>query len=154
MALELSTIGSKVKYKVGTGATFPSTLSGFTEIPDIVSISEDNAEAENIDVTNLVDTRRRAIPGLLGSTDAMTLTANFTVAFKTAWETLLTAAETARAAGNTVWFEFTLPGHSDSWYIGGMPQAIGYAGAEVGQAQQLEVRITKNDPHGYASAST
>lgn len=153
MALEFSTIGTKVKYCVETTAgTFPT--SGFTEIANIVSISEDNGEPEQIEVTNLVDTRHRSIPGLLGSNDVVSLTANFTAAFKTAWETLCTAYATGAASGKATWFEFILPGHTDSWYFAGIPSELGFPGAEVAQAQQITAYITKNDNKGWAAAST
>lgn len=153
MALELSTIGTKLFYKVETTAgTFPT--SSYTEIANIISISEDNGEPEQIEVTNLVDTRHRSIPGLLGSNDVVSITANFTEAFKTAWATLVSAYKAGAASSKATWFEMRLPGHTDSWYFAGIPSELGFPGAEVAQAQQITAYITKNDNKGWATSST
>lgn len=153
MALEYSTIGTKVLYAPeATAGTRPST--GYVEIENVVSIGEDNGTPEQIEVTNLKDTRHRMIAGLLGDTDLASLTVNFTDAFKTAWETLITASATAHAAGKQIWFEYRLPGHTDSWYFAGTPQPLGFGGANVAEAQQLDVYITKEDYEGWATSST
>lgn len=153
MALEYSTIGTKVLYAVETTAgTRPTT--GYTEIENIVAIGEDNGEPEQIEVTNLKDTRHRSIAGLLGDTDLASLTVNFTDAFKSAWETLITACATGKASGKQTWFEYKLPGHTESWFFAGTPQPLGFGGANVAEAQQLDVYITKEDYAGWATSST
>lgn len=153
MALEFSTIGTRLKYAIeSTAGTKPTT--GFTEIENIVSLAEDNGEPETIEVTNLVDVRHRVIPGLLGEADSYQVTANFTEAFQTAWETLVSAAETAKASGKSTWFEIILPGHTKTWSFAGTPQALGFPGAEVAEAQQITCYISKEQVDGWSTAST
>ena len=55
MANEISTAGILLKYAVETTAgTRPTT--GFTQIPNVKSIPEFNAEPSNLEVTDLSDT--------------------------------------------------------------------------------------------------
>ena len=105
MANELSTAGILVKYKVeATAGTRPT--SAYTTIPNIVSTGEINSSPESLEVTDLSDTVwRRYIPGLKDPGGAITFTANLTSSFKTAWETLVTAANTGLAANKSCWFE-------------------------------------------------
>ena len=153
MALEYSTIGTRLKYAIETTAGTKPT-SGFTEIENIVSLAEDNGEPETIEVTNLVDTRHRVIPGLQGEADNYQVTANFTQAFQTAWETLVTAAETAKASGKATWFEAILPGHTKTWSFAGTPLSLGFPGANVAEAQQIVAYISKEQIDGWSTAST
>lgn len=153
MALEYSTIGTRLYYAVETTAgTHPT--SGYTEIENITALAEDNGEPEQIEVTNLVDTRHRSIAGLAGSTDMYQVTANFTQAFQTAWEALVTAAETAKAAGKATWFEIKLPGHTKTWQFAGTPQSLGFPGANVAENQSIVAYITKEDIVGWGTDHT
>ena len=151
MALEYSTIGTKLYYAIeATAGSKPS--SGWTEIQNVVSLAEDNGEPETIEVTNLVDTRHRVIPGLLGEADSYQVTANFTQAFQTTWETLCSSAATAKASGKSTWFECVLPGHSKTWQFAGTPQTLGFPGANVAEAQQIVAYISKEQIDGWSTA--
>ena len=153
MALEYSTIGTVMKYKTeATAGTKPT--SAFTEIQNLKAIGEDNGEPEQIEVTNLVDTRHRSIAGLAGDTSLFQVTANFTQAFQDAWASLVSAAETAKAASKATWFEIKLPGHSKVWSFAGMPQPLGFGVAEVAANQEITAYITKEQIDGWSTAST
>lgn len=152
MALEYSTIGTRLYY--ATESTAGTKPSSFTELENITAIGEDNGEPEQIEVTNLVDTRHRSIAGLAGDTSLFNVTANFTQAFQTAWETLVTAAETAKAAGKATWFEIRLPGHTKSWQFAGTPQPLGFGGANVAENQSIQVYITKEQVDGWTTANS
>ena len=152
MALEYSTIGTRLYYCVETTAGSKPT-SGFTEIQNITALAEDNGEPETIEVTNLVDNRHRVIPGLLGEADSYQVTANFTQAFQTAWETLVSSAASAKASNKATWFEAVLPGHSKSWSFAGTPQALGFPGANVAENQSIVAYISKEQIDGWSTAS-
>lgn len=152
MALELSTIGVRLKYAVEeTAGTRPTT--NYTEIPDIKSFPDANMTPSNIEVSNLVDTIRRYIPGILEAGDDMAFDANLTANLKTIWAALKTAADTAYAAGKLTWFEIAIPTF-DSFYFAGLPADIGLKGAGVSNALETTLHITPNKFAGFAAAST
>lgn len=149
MALELSTIGVTVKYATeATAGTKPSTFS--TEITNITSIGEISAEPEQLEVTDLKDTWRRYIDGLKSGAENVTLGVNLTSAFKTLWETLVTAATTAKAANKATWFQVTVPSFG-SFEFAGIPSDIGLPEIGVGEVFDGEVSITVNQISGWAS---
>ena len=157
MALEFSTAGFKLKYAVEVSQGV-RPVSGFVEIPDVVSLAAMNSAPTPIDVTPLAETyKHRYIPGLSDDGGTYEVTANQTTAFKTAWETLVSAASTGKASGFATHFEIVFPassGYTDSFYFTGDPSALGFAGAEVDQAYQGASYITTNEIEGFDTAST
>jgi hypothetical protein len=153
MALELSTAGILLKYAVeSTAGTRPT--AGFTTIPSIKAIPDFNPEPENLEVTDLADTEwRRYIPGLKDPGGAITFTANLTSAFKTAWETLVTAANTGLASNEACWFEIMVPSLG-SFYFAGMPDPLGINAYEINNVNQVDVHIMPNQIHGWGTSST
>lgn len=83
---------------------------------------------------------------------ALGFLANFTAAFKTAWETMYSAAETALEANKATWFEIAIP-NMDSFYFAGRPSELGFGGAEVDAVAEVTAYITPNQVAGFASAS-
>ena len=153
MANELSTAGILVKYKVeGTAGTRPT--SGYQILPNIVSTGEINSSPESLEVTDLSDTTwRRYIPGLKDPGGSITFTANLTAAFKTAWETCVSAAATGLAANKACWFEIAVPSVG-SFYFAGMPDALGINGYEINSVNQIDVHIMPNQIEGWGVSST
>ena len=152
MALELSTAGITVKYAVETTAGTRPT-SGYTPIPNITELPELDSEPESLEVTDLSDTTwRRYIPGLKDVGSSVALTANGTTAFKTAWNALVAAAETAKASGLACWFEYNVPNYG-SFFYAGVPASLGFAGASVGNVFTQNAYITPNQIHGWDEAS-
>lgn len=153
MAQELSTAGVLLKYAVeATAGTRPTT--GFTQIPCIKAIPDFNPEPESLEVTDLSDTEwRRYIPGLKDPGGALAFTANLTTQFKTAWETLVTAFETAKAAGKATWFEIMVP-NFDSFYFAGYPSTLGMTAMDVNAVLEIEAYVTPNQIEGWGTSST
>lgn len=152
MALELSTIGVKFKYAVeSTAGTKPSA---FTEITNIISLGEMNAQPDQLDCTDLSDTWRRYIAGVKDTGGDFQVGANLTVAFKTAWEALVAASATAREAGKDTWFEIEFPGGLTSFYFTGEPVDLGTPSIEVNQVLQATAHIVPNTISGWAASST
>lgn len=158
MALEFNTAGFALKYAVeaSVGAGRPTT--GYTNIEGVVSLSEMNSAPTAIDITPLAELKKhRYIPGLSDDGGVFTVRANGTTAFNTAWSTLVTAAETAQAAGKRTFFEIVFPtssGYSDSYYFEGLPVTLGFFGAEVDTAYQGDCYIITNEILGFAAKST
>lgn len=155
MANEISTAGILLKYAVeSTAGTRPTT--GYTQIPNIKAIPEFNPEPSTLDVTDLSDTEwMRYIPGLKDPGGALAFTANFTSAFKTAWDGVVSAAETAMASSpaKATWWEVMVPNFG-SFYFAGMPSELGLPASEVDAVFEGDVYVTPNQIHGWDTSST
>lgn len=151
MANELSTCGIEIKYAVETTAgTKPST--GFVKIPNIKNIDGMNAEPSQYEVTDLSDLEyKRYIPALKDMGGNIELTVNLTPAFKTIWETLVSASETAKASGKATWFEFVIPGFDDAFWVAGIPNDLGFPNVGTDSVLEGNVYITPNQVDGWAT---
>lgn len=153
MANEFSTAGIVVKYCVeSTSGSRPTT--GYTELPGIKSTPDFNPEPSTLEVTDLSDTEwKRYIPGLKDVGGASAFTANLTSAFKTAWATLVSAADTAASSDKATWFEITIP-NFESFYFAGMPSPLGAKGFEVDAVAEIDAYVTPNQIYGWGTASS
>lgn len=153
MALEISTAGILLKYAVETTAgTRPTT--GYTTVPNIKSTPDFNPEPSTLEVTDLSDlVWKRYIAGLKDPGGALSFGANLTSAFKTAWETLVTAYTTAAASSKATWFEIMVP-TVGSFYFAGIPSELGINGYEVNAVAEINVYITPNQIVGWDTSST
>ena len=157
MAIELSTAGIKVYYAAeATAGTRPTTKSSYTELVGIKSISEFNPEPNQIDVTPLAETTwHRYIPGLKDVGGSQQLTVNDYDDFRTSWDSLMTAYA-ALTGGKEMWFMYEVPGITSKpcFYYSGVPQDLGFNGAEVDSAFENVVYITPNKVVGWAAGPT
>ena len=153
MALEISTAGVALKYAVETTAgTRPTT--GYTAIPNIKETPDFNPEPSTLEVTDLSDlVWKRYIAGLKDPGGAISFTANLTAAFKTAWETLVSAYTTAIASSKATWFEIKVP-NIGSFYFSGIPSELGINGMPVDAVAESAVYITPNQIEGWDTSST
>ena len=153
MAQELSTAGVLLKYAASTsGLTRPTV--GYTTVPNIKAIPDFNPEPESLEVTDLSDTEwRRYIAGLKDPGGALSFTANLTTGFKTAWETLVSAYNTAIAANHCIWFEIMVPSFG-SFYFAGIPSNLGMTAMDVNAVLEIEAYVTPNQIHGWDTSST
>ena len=153
MALELSTAGVSLKYCVETTAGTRPTAS-FTAVPNIKETPDFNPEPSTLEVTDLSDTVwKRYIAGLKDPGGALSFTANLTSAFKTAWETLVSAYETGIASSKATWFEINVP-TVGSFYFAGIPSELGINGMSVDAVAEVSVYITPNQIVGWDTSST
>jgi hypothetical protein len=84
---------------------------------------------------------------------ALSFTANLTTAFKSAWETLVTAAETAAASSKATWFEIMVPNFG-SFYFAGIPSPLGMSAMDVNAVLEIEAYVTPNQIEGWDTSST
>ena len=152
MALELNTIGVKIKYCVEARAgTRPA--SGYTNIPDIKEIPAIESTPSQLEVTNLVDTHRRYIPGVIDSGNDFALTGNLTASLSAAWASLVSAADAGWDSGLSTWFEIAIP-NFDSFYFAGRPTEMGASQLGVDAVIEATMHIIPNQIAGWAQAST
>ena len=152
MALEFNTIGVKMGYVVETTAGSRPT-SGYTNIPDLKTIPGVELTPSKLEVTNLVDKYRRFITGVLDAGDSFDITANLTASLKTAWASMVSAANSAWTSGKSTWYEISIP-NFDSFYFAGMPTEMGFNEMGVDAVAEASLHIIPNQIAGWSSAST
>ena len=153
MGAELSTAGIKVKYCIETTAGTRPT-SGYTMLPGIKSIPEFGGEPETLETTTLDKTKFKTyIPALQDAGGAVGLTMNFYSDSYTAWNTMVTAYQTAESSGKAMWIEYAIPG-MDSFYYRAKPTPISFGGADVDSVLETTVYVTPIGEPEWASAST
>lgn len=156
MAIELSTAGIQIKWAVeSTAGTRPTT--NYTVLKGIKSIPEFNPEPNMLDCTPLEETAyHRYIPGLKDVGGAVGITANDYDDFRSSWNAMYTAFETAKASGKALWIEYNVPGLTSdpSFYYSAEPSELGFGGAEVDAVLENIAYLTPNKVHGWDDAST
>lgn len=154
MALEIASAGAKIQWAVETTAgTRPTT--GYTAIQNVKTIGALDSEPSTYDVTDLSDMEfKRYIPGLKDIGGDVPLTFNLTQALITAWAALVTAADTAAAAGKSTWFEVVIPKLNESFYFRGVPSPLGLSEVATDTALEMTAHVTPNEIVGWATKSS
>lgn len=162
MAGEVSSANIVIKYCPETSAaTRPTTgyktkATGATlNIADYVTgISGLTAEYEQYDVTPLSETRRhRFVKGLQGNDGNLSLSCNINPTSRADWNAIV-SEYASLTGGKGMWFEFTLPGDTQSAFFRGEPCEMGFPDVEAASAVQGAVQIIENEYAGWASKST
>ena len=151
MAIDLSTAGIQLLYAVETTAgTRPTT--GYTRIRGVKSTPSLNAAPDTLETTTLDETEYKTyIDGLKDLGGALEFTFNLTEELITAWDTLMTAYTTAKAAGKATWFTIVVPDLTDSFYFTGNPSNMGLPETSVNSVLEITNYITPtNAPEKYA----
>ena len=162
MAGEISSAGITIKYKAeATAGTRPT--SGYAEkasgatlnIADYVTgISGLTADFDQYDVTPLSEVRRhRYIKGLQANDGNLSLSCNINPTSRSDWNAIVAEFQ-ALTGGKGMWFEFTLPGDTQSVFFRGEPCEMGFPDVESAQAVQGAVQIIENQYSGWTSKST
>lgn len=156
MSIRLSTAGIALKYAIEeTKDVRPTTKSAYTLIPEIKEIPEINPEPSTLETTTLAETEYKTyIDGLKDLGGALSFLANLTEDFKTAWENLVTAYETAKEAGKNTWFIIDIPGISEAVYFTGNPSNLGVPGASVDSVLEINAYITPTNAPTWAAKPT
>lgn len=154
MALEIASAGAKIQWAVETTAgTRPTT--GYTAIQNVKTIGALDSEPSTYDVTDLSDMEfKRYIPGLKDIGGDVPLTFNLTQALITAWAALVTASDTAAAAGKSTWFEVVIPKLNESFYFRGVPSPLGLSEVATDTALEMTAHVTPNEIVGWATKSS
>lgn len=154
MAIDLSTAGVQLLYAVETTAgTRPTT--GYTRIRGVKSTPSLNPAPDTLETTTLDETEYKTyIDGLKDMGGALEFTFNLTADLITAWDTLMSAYETAKASNKATWFTIVVPGLTDSFYFTGNPSAMGLPETSVNSVLEITNYITPtNAPEKYTKPS-
>lgn len=143
-APRLSTAGMTLQYAVESDAgTRPTT--GYTEIPEVKTMPSFNPSPNTIDSTTLKETEYMTyVQGLKDLGGALEYGANLTADLIEAWDTLMSAYDTAVKGGKQVWFAVVHPQLDDATYFVGTPAPLGLNEASVGSMLETTLYITPN----------
>ena len=150
-AINLSTAGIFLAYAVEeTAGTRPT--AGYIRLTGAKSTPSLNPSPETLETTTLDETEYKTyIDGLKDLGGALEFTFNLTEELITQWSTLMTAYETAKAAGKATWFTIVIPGLTNSFYFTGNPSAMGLPETSVSSVLEITNYITPtNAPASYA----
>lgn len=156
MANYLSSIGVRAYYAVeDTAGTRPTAKSAYTEIPGVKGVPSLNPTPDNLETTTLNETEYKTyIPGLKDLGGALGLTFNMSQEFLDAWETLVTADTTARAAGKKTWFYIEVPDLTNGLYFPGQPSPVGLPELSVNSVIEVEASVTPSGEPEWAAKPT
>lgn len=154
MGIALSTAGVTVGYATeATAGTRPTT--GYKVIPDIKEIPEMNPEPETLETTTLAATEYKTyIEGLKDLGGALSFTANYTAELETEWSALVTAYNTAKTSGKSIWFEVKHPSLTKSVFFTGQPSAMGLPGMSVNSVLETNLYITPTNAPVWETKTT
>lgn len=135
----LSTLGITASYGVETTAgTKPAS---FTALDRINSIGGITMDVEKIDASALEDLSTKYVAGRADTGGTWDIQVNFTDETADQWGDLITAYNTAAAAGKQLWMQIQVPNQSDAFFvIAQPPQQIPMP--EIGQNELLVVTIS------------
>ena len=142
MAINLSTAGITLHYVAETTAgTMPET--GWIELKGPKSTPDMNPAPDTLETTTLNETEYKTyVDGLKDLGGALEFTFNLTQELVTAWDTLMTAYETAKEGSKAIWFAIVIPGLEEAFAFTGNPSAMGVPAAEVSSVLEITNRIT------------
>lgn len=148
----ISTLNVRFLYGIETTAgTKPAT---FTELHRINSIGGVTVSTESIDASALEDSTTRYIAGRGEVDGTLAVTVNLTPDTITEWETLISAYETAKAGGKSVWFEtYSDKLGGDAFFVIAEPPAV-IPQPETNQNElwTVEMTLTVNEFKGMDTA--
>lgn len=140
--INLSTAGIHLRYAVETTAgTRPTT--GYTDLEGVKSTPSLNPAPDTLETTDLNQTEWKTyIDGLKDLGGALEFTFNLTQNLIDKWDDLMTAYETAKTTGKSVWFFIDIPGLTEGFFFKGNPSSLGIPETSVNAVLETTVYIT------------
>lgn len=153
MPIECTTVGMEFAYCVETTAgTRPTT--GFTVLNGIVSVGAITITQNPLQVTLPAEKKYRYLKGkddISGEVDVVMYNED---SYLTGWETMRTAAETARASGKSTWFAFLPDGNHKAFMFTASPGGLGSGGLSDNMIYEVNTSLTVEDIGGYIEKPT
>lgn len=154
MSQRYSTAGMYLCYAVeATKGTRPT--SGYTLVPEVKSMPSFNPAPDTIDSTTLLETEYRTyVAGLKDLGGSLEYGANLTADLITAWETCVSAFNTAVGDDKAMWFAVVHPKLEKAVFFQGEPSPLGLNEAEVGAMAETTLYITPNSAPTWETKPT
>lgn len=144
MSVRYSTAGMYLCYCVEESAGTRPT-SGYTVIPEIKSMPSFNPSPDTIESTTLLETEYKTyVAGLKDLSGSLEYNANLTADLIVAWESCVSAFNSAASSNKATWFAVVHPKLEKSVFFEGEPSPLGLNAAEVGAMAETTLYITPN----------
>ena len=147
--IDLTTIGVKVGWAVGEIGTKPTA---FTQLFRVKKVGGINLETDKIDITALESDIKEYAGGLADTGGSWPITIGLSDDTITAWDAILTAYETAKASGKSIWWDVFFPGLAKSFYIVAEPGLIPMPDIDLSSAADITINCTINKYVGLDTA--
>ena len=135
----LSTLGVTCSYAVET--TAGTKPAAFTALDRINSVGGITMDVEKIDSSALEDYATKYVAGRADTGGTWDIGVNFTSETADQWGDLITAYNTAAAAGKQLWIQVQVPNQSDAFFvIAQPPQQLPMP--EIGQNELLVMTVS------------
>lgn len=149
----ISTVG--VIFSYGVETTAGETPASFVKLNRINAIDELAIETEQIDASALEDSSEKNIAGRDGSGGSRNVTVNLTDETLAEWETLITAYNTAKAAGKAIWFQAKTPNLTKAeFFTGEPPKKVPAPGYDQNGLLTVQIPLVVTDYKGYDTPVT
>ena len=137
-----------------TKGTRPTT--GYTELVGITAVPAFGDQPGTVDVTAIANSNRVYIFDLPDSGGLIALTVNDADDFRTSFNAMKTAYDTAVSGDKGFWIEYQYPAETsiDSFFYPAAIHDLGFGGWEVGAAMTNSVPIAPAGDYEWAAAST
>lgn len=144
--------GSKLVYAVeATAGTRPTT--DYSMVPEVTNIPElSSADYDQVDMTPIDETEQHIeVTGLRQAPGVLNFEANLSDTLLTFWNTtLMTAYETAVAAGKEMWFCVIFPEMDNAYFFTAEPKVLAPTGGGASDGLKCNLPITMtNTPDWY-----
>jgi len=150
---EIVTVGARVKYCFESSQGVMPT-SGFVTLANVTEAPEISLSLETIDVSDIQDKITRYVPGRQDPGGEKSFTMNHTDAAINAWNTLVAQAETNKASGKRLWWEYCYPNATKSFFFCGTPKQIGNSGITGNSASTITGSVVFEEYGGWLAHST
>lgn len=148
--LEIGTVGARVFYAIeSTAGTRPTSASAYTELVGISQAPGFEMTPETIDASDISDYITQYIAGRQDPGGDASFTLNHSDAARTAWEAMVTAANTAKASGLRCWFEYVYDGDDKAYFWSGLPLTLGNGGIEQNAVSTIPAHVIPNGSFGW-----
>lgn len=144
MSERLSTAGMLLLYAAeSTKSTRPT--EGYTKVPEVKTMPSFNPSPNTIQSTTLEETEYHTyVKGLKDLGGALEYGANLTEDLIKAWETMLTAYDSAAKDGKAMWYCVYHPKLTKAIYFQGEPSPISFNESDVDAMLETTLYITPN----------
>lgn len=135
--------------------TFPT--SGYTALKGVKEISAYNDAPNTLQTTDLSAWPNHTYTrGLNSGNGVLSVTVNDYKDFRDSWDAMVTAWETAAAAGKALWIEYAYPTGSSmkSYYYTAEPVTLGFGGASVDSVLENQAYLIMTGQPKFDTAST
>ena len=147
--IDLTTIGVKVGWASGAVDTKPTSFKQLLRVKKVGGIS---LEQDKIDITALEASVKEYAAGLADTGGTWPVTIGLSDDTVTAWDEILTAYETGKASGKSIWWDVYFPGLSKSFYVVAEPGMIPMPDIDLSSAADILINCIINKYVGLDTA--